>query len=113
MYNRYIPPTDSFRPIWGENSSKQQNPGQNAHRPPPPSSPIGTIPSEGLFGKLGGLFKRLHLEDLDSGDVLLILILVILFLDGDDNLELVIMLGLLLLFSLFGSDGEDHSPSTV
>ena len=47
---------------------------------------------------LGGLLKALKLEDLDTGDVLLLLILLFLFLDDrEDNLELLITLGLMLI----------------
>lgn len=47
---------------------------------------------------LGGILKRLSLEDLDTGDVLLLLILLFLFLDDrEDNLELLITLGLMLI----------------
>lgn len=47
---------------------------------------------------LGGLLKSLKLEDLDTGDVLLLLILLFLFLDDrEDNLELLITLGLMLI----------------
>ena len=61
--------------------------------PLPPPEPAPLKP-----GGLGGLLKGLKLEDLDTGDVLLLLILLVLFLDGsEDNLELVITLGLMLL----------------
>lgn len=47
---------------------------------------------------LGGLLKALKLEELDTGDVLLLLILLFLFLDDrEENLELLITLGLMLL----------------
>ena len=49
-------------------------------------------------GGLGALLKLLKLDDLDTGDVLLLLILLFLFLDDrEDNLELLITLGLMLL----------------
>lgn len=47
---------------------------------------------------LGGLLKALRLEELDTGDVLLLLILLFLFLDDrEENLELLITLGLMLI----------------
>lgn len=47
---------------------------------------------------LSSLLKSLKLDDLDTGDVLLLLILLFLFLDDrEDNLELLITLGLMLL----------------
>ena len=47
---------------------------------------------------LSGLLKSLKLEDLDTGDVLLLLILLFLFLDDrEEHLELLITLGLMLI----------------
>ena len=58
------------------------------------ASPAPTTEKKGL----GGLLKALKLEDLDTGDVLLLLILLFLFLDDrEDNLELLITLGLMLI----------------
>lgn len=49
-------------------------------------------------GGLSSLLKALKLDDLDTGDVLLLLILLFLFLDDrEDNLELLITLGLMLI----------------
>ena len=61
-----------------------------------PSSP----PREAAAEKKGlaGLLKGLNLEELDTGDVLLLLILLFLFLDDrENNLELLITLGLMLI----------------
>lgn len=111
MYNRYIPNDTSYERIPEQKAapsrtSEPQRHRQETRRPPPPSSPKGSNPLEGITGKLGGLLKNFHLEELDSGDILLVLILLFLFLESDDNLELVITLGLLLLFGLFGNDEE-------
>ena len=58
------------------------------------ASPAPSAEKKGL----GGLLKALKLEDLDTGDVLLLLILLFLFLDDrEDNLELLITLGLMLI----------------
>lgn len=69
-----------------------------------PYLPQGPGPQEGENGsaeKKGGLsslLKALKLDDLDTGDVLLLLILLFLFLDDrEDNLELLITLGLMLI----------------
>lgn len=49
-------------------------------------------------GALSALLKALKLDELDTGDVLLLLILLFLFLDDrEDNLELLITLGLMLI----------------
>ncbi len=62
--------------------------------PPEPDAeaPESAKPASGL----GKLLRGLKLDGLDTGDVLLLLILLFLFLEGDD-MELVITLGLLLL----------------
>ena len=56
-------------------------------------------PLAGLFGK-GGLFSgildKLKLNEIDTGDLLLLVILFLLFRDGEDD-ELLIALGLLLI----------------
>ena len=65
-----------------------------------PSQPLRTKappPSREKAG-LGGLLKGLTFEELDTGDVLLLLILLFLFLDDrEENLELLITLGLMLI----------------
>lgn len=56
-----------------------------------------TPPTQEKTG-LGGLLKGLKLEELDTGDVLLLLILLFLFLDDrEDNWELLLTLGLMLI----------------
>lgn len=60
----------------------------------------------GLSGLLSGLEKPELLSKFDAGDILLILIILFLFREGD-NLELVITLGLMLLFGL----DDTHSAS--
>lgn len=74
MYNPYLPLT------WAEPEAQE--------RPTPAPEKKG----------LQGLLKSLKLEDLDTGDALLLLILLFLFLDDrEDNLELLITLGLMLI----------------
>ncbi len=51
--------------------------------------------SEG--GVLQGLKERFHLEELESGDILLVIIVIYLMLEGDDKLELAITMGILAL----------------
>lgn len=106
MYNRYIPDSTRYERI--SEPAQSFNPRKSAQRPPPPPTK-GANPLEGILGGLGGLLKNVHLDKLDSGDILLVLILLFLFLEGDDNLELVITLGLLLLFGLFGKDGDEET----
>ena len=114
MYNRYIPSGTSYERIPGPEPPPKNHQGAQQARtearrpPPPPSPPKGAGLLEGITGRLGGLLKGVHLEKLDSGDILLVLILLFLFLESDDNLELVITLGLLLLFGLFGKEGSEE-----
>ena len=78
MYNPYLPQSRQF-PEAG---------------PPPPPADAAPREKKGLSALLAGL----KLEELDTGDVLLLLILLFLFLDDrEDNLELLITLGLMLL----------------
>ena len=66
----------------------------------------------GFFGTedknagIAGILNALHLEELDSGDILLLLIILFLFLEGD-NIEMVITLGLMLLLGL-GDEQKKH-----
>ena len=77
MYNPYLP-RDWAEPV-------------GVPSPPPTGA---TSEKKGLTG----LLKGLNLEDLDTGDVLLLLILLFLFLDDrENNLELLITLGLMLI----------------
>ena len=50
-------------------------------------------------GGLSGLLKTLRLDSLDAGDILLLLIILYLLVEGDD-LDLVIALGAVLLMGL-------------
>lgn len=87
-------------------------PAQEPPRREPPHGQPQSQPNSALFQEmsgglnqlLGGISKHFSLENIDTGDILLVLILLFLFLEGD-NLELVITLGLMLLLGL-GDDGE-------
>ena len=122
MYNRYLD-DDEFvlldpepqasvpgQQMKGQNRPNQPRPGQ--HRPAP--RPVGPSPSKndlvgeitgGLGQLLDGVRKHFSLENFDTGDILLVLIILFLYLEGD-NLELVITLGLMLLLGL-GDDGPE------
>lgn len=105
MYNRYIrgdggtytrvsmedtplPPPTGQRPPPPSSSPPEGAPPP--HRPPPPPQPS---PERGL---LNGLLEKLHLSDLDAGDILLLLLLFFLFRQEADE-ELLIAIGLLLI----------------
>lgn len=64
--------------------------GRPPHGPPPPPQPS---PERGI---LNGLLEKLHLSDLDAGDILLLLLLFFLFRQEADE-ELLIAIGLLLI----------------
>lgn len=112
MYNRYIPKNTQYEQVGqpSRSSGPFHTPKNTQHPPPPP--PKGANPLDGIVGGLSGLLKHIHLEKLDSGDILLVLILIFLFLERDDNLELVITLGLLLVFGLFDSSDEADDQSS-
>lgn len=116
MYNRYIPNGAAYRRITEEDFSPPPRPrGQSTAQatsvpvrdkekhlsdserpsgaPEPPRAFLSGIPH------LTDLLKKLDLKDVDTGDVLLLLILLLLFLDGSDT-ELLITLGLVLLLGL-------------
>lgn len=78
MYNPYLSPLEYA----GEPAKPTASSDRPAHKQ----------------GGLSALLKGLKLEELDTGDVLLLLILLFLFLDDrEDNLELLITLGLMLI----------------
>ena len=99
----------------GQSRPNQPHPGQNRPSLMAPPRPMGTSPSKndlvgeitgGLGKLLDGVRKHFSLENFDTGDILLVLIILFLYLEGD-NLELVITLGLMLLLGL--GDDEPHS----
>ena len=107
MYNRYVPGQDGYRRVVVEEEPAAAR--NNRHRGTDGgarelfrnlSAPFdflrgGESKNAGIAGILNGSL----LEDMDSGDVLLLLILLLVFLEGD-NTELVITLGLMLLLGL-------------
>ena len=98
MYNRYLEQPGG--PIPDIRDDEPSRPAERAanHK----SSDLLRDVTGDLSDLLGGLLKHFSLDKLDSGDILLMFILLFLFLEGD-NLELVITLGLMLLLGL----GED------
>lgn len=123
MYNRYIrndngsytrvPQEDAprqpssssgseqpFRPTFSS-PEPEKKPGRTGQRPtePPPSSPstggLGGI-TDSLTGFLRHILDQLHLEHVDTGDLLLLILLFFLFREDADE-ELLVSLGLLLI----------------
>lgn len=109
MYNQYLDGSDFISLDPEEHEHRPQH--RQEHSAPPRQYPpmsarqksdlLGEV-TGGLSQLLGGVLKHFSPEDFDTGDILLVLIILFLYLEGD-NLELVITLGLLLLLGL----GED------
>lgn len=113
MYNRYISHNSAYAraqetgssPFSGSRPSGNR-PGQPFHIPFDLGSLLGLKSGDKKnAGGLTGIFKALQLDNLDTGDILLMLILLFLFLEGD-NTELVITLGLMLLLGLKDDDDQ-------
>lgn len=81
-------------PPQGPPGDGQPPPGQNRRPPPPP--PEGGPRSDGLTGFLQHLLDQLHLDHVDTGDLLLLVLLFFLFREDADE-ELLVALGLLLI----------------
>lgn len=126
MYSRYLPPEEAFSPLPPEEGTPPPPPAQGqAAAPPPPRSTPSSAPQslKGPAGELlGGLTQELNkllggvfrfsLEDLDTGDILLFLIVLLLFVEGDD-VDLAIALGLTLLLSLGEQNGSSPPADTA
>ncbi len=74
-------------------------------KPPLKKEEGGEIQSAGT-GILETVKQKLHVEDLEAGDILLLIILIYLMLEGDDKLELAITLGVLALMWLVDGKKE-------
>lgn len=117
MYNRYIPNGTGYTRILEEDApaappqsapaaspapepvARPHAPAQPFLPPPPRPDPSPDAPEDEKKGMLTSLLKGLKLEKLDSGDILLLLIILFIFLEGDD-IELLIALGLFLVLGL-------------
>ena len=117
MYNRDIPQDAAYAPVEPSPPPPPAVSGSGPAKRPrqaPFQLPGFLSGGEGLsalFGKrpalsgeegggLSGLLKSLHLDNFDSGDLLLLLIMLYLLVEGDD-LDLVIALGVVLLMGLW------------
>ena len=123
MYNRYIPSADGYVRVTEEDAPEPPRGTplrEETPREEPPraayhsagrelldrlTAPLKRLGGEEKNAGLSGILKAFDLEELDSGDVLLVLIILLLLLEGDD-LEPVIALGLMLLFSLNDAERE-------
>lgn len=86
MYGSFAPLSSAASPV--STSSKQEKTKKND---------VLTDFASGLTQILSSIGRQFSAGSLDTGDILLVLIILFLFLEGD-NLELVITLGLMILF---------------
>ena len=96
MYNRFLPCCPPPPPWCGRPGNTGTARPQKPPEPPPPPPEPPQSKSSGF--SLSGLLQRFNLKELDKGDLLLMLILMLLFSeegDGKENL-LVIALAFLL-----------------
>ena len=98
MYNRYVRnDAGIYRRIDAEHTYAP--PKHTAQQEPHTTHCQNTSPLGGLLGAdgpLSGILGKFKLSEIDSGDLLLLVILFLLFRDGEDE-ELLIALGLLLI----------------
>lgn len=93
MYNRYIRNDDG---VYSRQPQPQPEPQSQAPPLPPPSQPESPPKPVGQVPLLSGILDKLHLGDIDIGDLLLLLLLFHLFREDGDE-ELLIAIGLLLI----------------
>ena len=110
MYNRYIRNDNGVYTRIPQEESKQQaappkkeatqhNQSNSPHPTSPPSPPNNNGSgrwSDGLTGFLRHFLDQLHLDHVDTGDLLLLVLLFFLFREDADE-ELLVALGLLLI----------------
>ena len=101
MYNRYLRNDQGVYTCVPQEEPRRPPP---PHRKPPPREPPpnggGPEADSGVFREgfqfLDKLLEKLHLQDLDGADLMLLLLLFLLFEEKADD-ELLIALGLLLI----------------
>ena len=96
MYNRYIRNDDG---VYARQPQPEPEPQGTQVPPPPPPPPRPEPPPPkpgGPVPVLSGILDKLHLGDIDVGDLLLLLLLFHLFREDGDE-ELLIAIGLLLI----------------
>ncbi len=104
LYNHYIPKDMVYQRIpWEPQEEPRRSSFGSAF-----SGSLGSLFGFGEKGEknagLSGILKKFKLEDIDLGDLLLLAILVLVLLEGD-NWELAIILGLVLFLSFTSEDG--------
>ncbi|MBR2894158.1 MAG: hypothetical protein IKC03_00685 [Oscillospiraceae bacterium] len=101
MYNRYERnDSGTYERIRMQDTPQkppEHKPETNSSPCCPSQEPVSPSLLSGILGKnglLSGILEKLKLDDLDTEDLLLLMILFLLFRDGKDD-ELLIALGLL------------------
>lgn len=97
MYNRYIRnDTGLYERV--QEGPPPGGPGRNEAGPPPggAAGPSGGSRPEGRRGFLSGILDRLNLKNMETEDLILLLLIFLLYREGEDE-ELLIALGLLLI----------------
>lgn len=98
MYNRYVRNDSGIYERITVSEEHAPHPTKDQIKPTPnvtASRPNTTSPF-GKGGLLSGILDKLKLSEVDTGDLLLLVLLFLLFQDGEDD-ELLIALGLLLI----------------
>ena len=93
MYNRYIPTEEPHTPPEPERQHRPEPEPCREEPSPPPQPPRQ---ADGLGGLLRHFLDHFHLQQVDSGDLLLLALLFFLFREDADEV-LLIALGLLLI----------------
>ena len=102
MYNRYIPDGGRYTRVVEDDGPPLAPPEPPPSPPPPSPPPPSPPPPEPPPAKTGGiakLLKGLQLDRWDTGDLLLLVLVLLLLLEGGDT-ELLITLGLILVLGL-------------
>ena len=97
MYNRYIHSggrVEPFRPLENTLDAHRRREGGAPLPSAPERHEAAQVESRKKKGGLSHLLKNFHI-DWDMGDILLILILLLLYIDGEDE-EILLVLGLVL-----------------
>lgn len=100
MYNRYIPDDTAYIPVEPEKTEprRAEAPSGDSQKERRRAPGEGELIQKGKQ-LLSSLWQNLRLSELDTGDILLLLIVLLLLADGDE-LDLVIALGLVFLLGL-------------
>ena len=90
-----FPGTPQYEEV--KQDTPHREPQQRPPTPPPPPQPHSSFDGSDSFSRtLRRLLDRFHLENVDTGDLLLLLLLFLLFKEDADE-ELLFALGLLLI----------------